>query len=68
MSLEKQPTVTVCKPTDCGISIKGKFKCIFMFEDHTYIELDQETIKAYEDVDYIKINDTVFRKVKTDGT
>lgn len=55
------------EPMDAGITIKGVFKCVFLFEDHTYIELDNEMIKTCEDVNYIKINDTVFRKVKEDG-
>ena len=56
------------EPMNSGVTLKGNFKCVFLFDDNTYIELDQDMVKNYEHVDYIKINDTVFRKVKTDVT
>lgn len=51
------------RPMDSGISLKGVFRCIFLFEDNTYIELDNEMVKNYESIDYIKINEAVFRRV-----
>lgn len=53
------------KPMESGITLKGVFRCVFLFEDNTYIELDNEMMKNYENLDYIKINGTVFRKVDT---
>ena len=54
---------TRVSPMEAGITIKGKFRCIFLFEDNTYAELNEELVKAYKDLSYIKINDTVYRKV-----
>lgn len=52
------------RPMNAGVTLKGVFRCVFLFEDCTYIELDSEMIKNYEDLDFIKINNTVFRRVE----
>lgn len=52
-------------PMETGFALEGVFRCIFLFENDTYIELDNEMMKTYENLDYIKINGITFRKVDT---